>query len=277
MGGIVHSLAGRASVVLAAERVAGILPVDRCRRAHKLGAVVNWFRRNAKRVDAPRLRPRSSATGSSTKVDLAELTPELMTYLGKAAYLQLMIFENLGRAIATAPTTGAKSSLSRAASFSLAKHEGLTAEIARHGDAPDAVMDLQAREIDRFQQRTQGSDWFEAVTTCYLTAGFLDDFFARLARGLPSGVSDRVADVLDGPSGEDLIAQVLLGAIESNPRLGARLALWGRRLVGDTMLIARSALALSDNHDSDEARIEPVFTELIAAHTRRMDVLGLTA
>ena len=74
-----------------------------------------------------------------------------------------------------------------------------------------------------------------------------------------------------------LIAAVLLGAIEANPRLGARLALWGRRLVGDTMLIARSALALSDNHDSDEARIEPVFTELIAAHTRRMDVLGLTA
>ena len=28
---------------------------------------------------------------------------------------------------------------------------------------------------------------------------------------------------------------------------------------------------------SDEERIEPVFTELIAAHTRRMDLLGLTA
>jgi hypothetical protein len=28
---------------------------------------------------------------------------------------------------------------------------------------------------------------------------------------------------------------------------------------------------------SEESRIEPVFTELIAAHTRRMDGLGLTA
>jgi hypothetical protein len=50
--------------------------------------------------------------------------------------------------------------------------------------------------------------------------------------------------------------------------------------VGDTMLVARSALSLSPERarqSSDEARIEPVFTELIAAHTRRMDVLGLSA
>ncbi len=31
------------------------------------------------------------------------------------------------------------------------------------------------------------------------------------------------------------------------------------------------------DRDSDEQRIEPVFTELIALHTRRMDALGLTA
>jgi hypothetical protein len=43
------------------------------------------------------------------------------------------------------------------------------------------------------------------------------------------------------------------------------------------MLVARSSLHYTDNHKSDEAHIEPVFTELIAAHTRRMDALGLTA
>jgi LPS sulfotransferase NodH len=79
------------------------------------------------------------------------------------------------------------------------------------------------------------------------------------------------------PNGEELLAAELLAAIDANPRLAARLAMWGRRLVGDTMLVARSALKTSANHDSDEARIEPVFTELIAAHTRRMDALGLTA
>ncbi|MCU1549505.1 MAG: hypothetical protein JWR36_65 [Glaciihabitans sp.] len=240
--------------------------------------MVNWFAsRRRKRVDAPRLRPRSTSTTTSTKVDLAELTPGLGDYLGKAAYLQLMIFENLGRAVATAPTMRAKTALSQAASLSLAKHQGLVREIERHGDHPSDVMEPAARAIDRFQSATQGSDWFEAVTTCYVTAGFLDDFFYRLAGGLPGGSAERVGHILGGPSGEKIIAEVLLAAIETNPRLSARLALWGRRLVGDTMLVARSALALSANHDSDEARIEPVFTELIAAHTRRMDALGLTA
>ena len=49
--------------------------------------------------------------------------------------------------------------------------------------------------------------------------------------------------------------------IEQNPRVASRLAMWGRRLIGDTMLVARSA----------------AFAELIGAHTRRMDALGLTA
>jgi hypothetical protein len=42
------------------------------------------------------------------------------------------------------------------------------------------------------------------------------------------------------------------------------------------MLVARSALSLEGRRDGEE-RVEPIFTELIAAHTRRMDALGLTA
>jgi hypothetical protein len=47
--------------------------------------------------------------------------------------------------------------------------------------------------------------------------------------------------------------------------------------VGDTLLIARGSLAPHPDTAKDEERLEPVFTEVIAAHTRRMDVLGLTA
>ncbi len=213
----------------------------------------------------------------TTKVDLAELTPDLTAFLGQAAYLQLTIFENLGRAVATAPSTEAKATISRAAALSLAKHHGLTAEIERLGIPVATTMEPNREAIDRFQRLTQGSDWFETVTSCYVTAGFLDDFFLRLAAGLPREAAPRIGAILGNESGERLLGDELRAAIEANPRLASRLAMWGRRLVGDTMLVARSALRASDNHDSDEARIEPVFTELIAAHTRRMDALGLTA
>jgi hypothetical protein len=239
--------------------------------------VVNWFQRRRARIEAPRLRPRSSVEVPSTKVDLATLTPDLTTFLGKSAYLQLAIFENLSRVVRAAPSTESKSALSQVAGLALAKHQGLVAEIERHGADAAATMQPFVAEIDGFQRLTEGNDWFESVTSCYLTAGFLDDFLVRLASGLHGAPRERVSAILEADSGEAIIVAELLAAIEKNPRLAARLAMWGRRLVGDTMLLARWTLRPTDNHDSDEARIEPVFTELIAAHTRRMDALGLTA
>jgi hypothetical protein len=237
--------------------------------------VVNWFWQRRKREDAPKLRSRSAESGR--KVDLADLTPPLLHFLGQSAYLQLTLFENLGRAVANAPTAEAKESLSYVASLSLAKHHGLTALIRKQGSKPGPVMDPFTDGIDSFQRRTSGADWPETLMTCYLTAGFLDDFYVRLAPGLPGDYAQKVTEVLDGDDAAERLVGLLRAAIDANPRLASRLAMWGRRLVGDTMLVARSALATSANHDRDEERIEPVFTELIAAHTRRMDGLGLTA
>jgi hypothetical protein len=225
----------------------------------------------------PRLRPRSASDIPSTKVELVALTPDLTTFLGKSAYLQLAIFENLSRVVRAAPSTESKSSLSHVAGLALAKHQGLIAEIERHGADAAATMEPFVAEIDRFQRVTEGNDWFESVTSCYLTAGFLGDFLVRLAAGLPGAAGQRIVAVLEADSGEEVVVAELLAAIGKNPRLAARLAMWGRRLVGDTMLLARWTLRPTENRDSDEARIEPVFTELIAAHTRRMDALGLTA
>jgi hypothetical protein len=232
--------------------------------------VVNWFSRKGKRVEVPRLRPRSESE-PVTKVDLAELTPDLLTFLGKASYLQLTTFETLGRAMSSAPTTEAKELLSHVAALSLAKHHGLTAEIRRHGEEPGAVMEPFTEAIDAYQRSTQGGDWFEELVACHITAGFLDDFFIRLAAGLPADYASRITAVLISAPEEIRVV------IDQNETIASRLAMWGRRLVGDTMLIARSTLAPTANSVSDEARIEPVFTELIASHTRRMDGLGLTA
>jgi hypothetical protein len=179
--------------------------------------------------------------------------------------------------VSTAPSIEAKTMLSEVAGFALAKHRGLTEEIARHGGDAGKIMEPFAAEVDTFQRMTQGNDWYESVATCYLSSGFLNDFLVTLAGGLAPSASSRILEILEADSGEALMERELLGLVENNPRLAARLALWGRRLVGDTMLIARWMLRPTENHDSDEARIEPVFTELIASHTRRMDSLGLTA
>lgn len=238
--------------------------------------MLSIFRRRSRpRAKAPAIVARSE-TVAVARVELADLTPPRDAYLGRLGYLTLVLFENIGRAVATAPTTASKTHLSRAAAEVLTVHEGLVVEMTRAGIDPVAAMDPFRAELDDFQRRTQGSDWHEILVTCYLTAGFLTDFFEGLAAGLPDALSDRVSALLDASAGEKLLVDELRAAIDSTPRLASRLAMWGRRLVGDTMLIARSSLAIGREAPGED-RIEPVFTELIAAHTRRMDALGLTA
>ena len=153
-----------------------------------------------------------------------------------------MLFENLGRAVTSAPTTEAKSRLSRAAAEMLAAHEGLVDELAARHDDPVAEMDPFRIPLDEFQRRTQGADWYEILVTCYLTAGFLTDFFVGLAAGLPPACRSGSDRCCSRDKGEAVLVAELRAAIDASPRLASRLAMWGRRLVGDTMLVARSAL-----------------------------------
>jgi hypothetical protein len=239
--------------------------------------VVSLFSRRPRRSDVPRLKPRREPAAQVDRVDLAELTPEVLPYLGQAAYVQLALFETLSHAVSVAPTAASKVAVSRVAALCLAKHHGLAAEIKRLGHEPGATMAPFAARIDEYARTTLGADWYEMLVTAYLTAGLLGDFQLQLAAGLPSEARVRIIPLLSGDDGHALLVDELRSAIDANPRLASRLAMWGRRLVGDTLLIARSSLANVGHTRRDEARLEPVFTDLIASHTRRMDALGLTA
>jgi hypothetical protein len=240
--------------------------------------VLRLFRRRRRsRAAAPTITPRSEAV-AAVRVELAELTPAAEPFLGQAGYLLLVLFENLSRAVAAAPTTASKTALGRAAAQVLEAHEGLVGELLGLGVDPAAAMDPFRERLDEYQRRTGGTDWAEILVTCYLTTGFLADFFVGLAGGLRPGLADRVARALDVDRAEEVLEGELRTVIEQNPRIASRLAMWGRRLIGDTMLVARSALVAGPGIPGVSIdRVEPAFTELIGAHTRRMDALGLTA
>ena len=214
---------------------------------------------------------------ATVRVDLHEVMPDLLPYLGQAAYLQLEQFETLSLVAAETEDLRAKGRISAAAGDALSKHQGIVAEIRRRGDDPAEAMKPFADAIEGFGALIVGADWRETLLSALVTGGLLDDFFIRLAAGLPGDVGPRLAHLLGSDSGQEGVLEVLREQLAADPRLASRLAMWGRRLVGDTLLVARSALHLSGNRATDEERIEPIFTELIAAHTRRMDALGLTA
>lgn len=232
--------------------------------------------RRGSRPESPRLRPRVAPT-ELARVDFGELVPEPVRFLGQAAYIQLEFFEGLAKAVATAPTLPAKEGLSAAAGVALRKHHALIAELRRLDVEPDDVMAPFAPATDRFRQATAGADWYELLLGIHITSGMLDGYFAKLAGGLPADLGARVRAILDEEGATVVLETELRAAIAAEPGLADRLALWGRSLVGDTLLIARSALRESDASARAGEQVEPVFTELIADHTRRMDALGLTA
>jgi hypothetical protein len=160
------------------------------------------------------------------------------------------------------------------ATTALDRHRAIVAEITRSHHDPAELMEPHREAIDAFLARTAGADWFESILTGYVTAGILNDLFASLARSLPADVHGRLKNVFDARE-EPAVVEELTADIAREPLVASRLAMWGRRLVGDTLLVGRSALA--SHAREDEERLEPVFTELIAAHPRRMDALGLTA
>jgi len=237
--------------------------------------VVLWSGRRGAR-DVQRIRPRV-ASAALTRVDFTELVPEPISFLGRAAYIQLEAFEALARAVTTAPTLAAKEGLSSAAGVALRKHHALIAEVRRAGAEPVEVMAPFTPVTDELRAATARADWYELLLTIHITTGMLDDFFGRLAEGLPADLAARVRVILDERGTDGVLKHELERAIAEQPGLADRLALWGRSLVGDALLIARSALRAAEPPGRGDDDVEPVFTELIAEHTRRMDALGLTA
>jgi hypothetical protein len=97
-----------------------------------------------------------------------------------------------------------------------------------------------------------------------------------------------VLDTLSGTGHSDFVIDAIRGAIEQDHRVGGRLALWGRRLMGEALSQAQMVVAerdaLStvlvggvDHPGMDLAGIGRMFTRLTEAHAARMEKLGLAA
>ena len=237
--------------------------------------VVNWFWKRRAPRRTMTLRSRGDQ-GTSTKVDFSEVAPELDRFLGQAAYLQLGYFETLTRLIRATPELSEKESLSRAAGAALTKHRAIVDLIAERGDDPTQLMLPFRENLDAFRRKTIGARPRETLLSVYITAGMLDDFYLALASSYGE-VGARVVDILSEDDARHEIVAIIQEAIDGDGEWRSLLSMWARRLVGDTILVCRSALRQPELAAMTEERVEPVYTELMGAHARRMDAMGLAS
>jgi hypothetical protein len=255
----------------------------------------DWFKRlrsGARKLTLPAREER--AARNTEAIDLRPYTPEPREFLGQLAYLQLSQFEILTNELKFSPKTQYKAELSEAAAKSFEKYRAISKKLAGLGVDPTDAMDPFVERIETFHSRTAGNNWHESVIKVYLVSGLLDDFYRRLAVGLEPALRADVEKALNDKKFEAFAKRVLLESMETDPELPSSLALWGRRLMGDVLLELRGAfdnrklaglpktkkLSAADERELNLAaysKIEPLISELIGAHTIRMDALGLTA
>lgn len=235
--------------------------------------MVTWFWQRKKPVRTLKLRSRGDH-GDATRIDFAELAPELDRFLGQAAYLQLGYFETLSRMIRATPDIAEKESIAQAAAAALSKHHRIVEVIQRRGDDPAEIMRPFQEPLDAFRRKTIGARQRETLLSVYITAGILDDFYEALAASY-GGVGEEVVQILGADDATDEVVRILRETIESDTQWRSLLSMWARRLVGDTILVARGALRAERLAMADEERVELVYSELMATHSRRMDALGL--
>jgi hypothetical protein len=254
-----------------------------------------WLKAFRKKVSKLALPDRQERAGrNQEKVNLKPYTPEPKVFLGQLAYLLLSNFEILTNELKYSPTTAYKAELSEAAAKSFDKYRVVSKKLSGLGFDVTDSMDPFVERVDTFHSRTAGIDWYESVIKIYLVSGLLDDFYRRLAVGLPKDLREDVEKVLTDKTFEKFAKRVLIEGMDGNQSLQSRLALWGRRLMGDVLLEVRAAfdnrkLAGSEKASvltldqerrvnlESYAKIEPLVTEMIAAHSLRMDAVGLTA
>jgi hypothetical protein len=203
------------------------------------------------------------------------------------AYLSQSTSRLLRESADTAPNPELTARQLAIAESYLERGKKLSGLLAKQGlDAVEAI-DPFVQRIETFHARSNGQDWYEKLISFYLALGILEDLYERLAVGLPAQKRTQVLQLLSDETGFDFAREQLLTAIKRDPRIAARLALWGRSIIADVLLEVRATVDFSNSGiiESDPVErarsefryLEPLTGELIATHTMRMDTLGLTA
>jgi hypothetical protein len=206
--------------------------------------------------------------------------------LGVLAYGELIAFDRLADDARLAPTLAGRAALAGMAAAEIGHFERLRERLGQLGVDPEEAMRPFVAVFDRFHELTAPSTWLEGLVKAYVGDAIAADFYREVAQFLDPDTRALVLDVLADTGHADFAVREVRAAIEADPALRGRLALWARRLVGEALSQAqrvaaeRDALALlligGSGEVADLAGVAAVLKRLTAAHGARMQALGLS-
>jgi hypothetical protein len=207
---------------------------------------------------------------------------ELLGLLGAGEYLA---FERLVAEAGLAPSFAKRIRLAQIAEGELGHHRLLRERLAEMGTDPDELMSRFLPPLERYHAMTAPSDWLEGLMKAYVGDSIANDFYREIGAVLDERTAALVLEVSGELGKTAVVVDEVRAAIARDPRVSGRLALWGRRLLGEMLSQAQSVAAqheaLADliMSESVMSKIDLValLERLTSAHVARMKALGLAA
>lgn len=258
-------------------------------------AIVRFMETSDNATAAEETTPEPERTGIAaqdwaTASAVPQYRAAVVDLLGALAYGELAAFERLADDAKLAPSLEDKAELAKMASAEFHHFERLRDRLAQIDAEPTAAMEPFAKALDDFHHQTAPSDWLEGLVKAYVGDSIASDFYREVANHLDSDTRSLVLSVLDDTGHGNFAVEKVRAAIEADPRVGGRLALWARRLMGEALSQAQRVVAERDALSTmlvggvdgvaagfDLAAVGEMFTRITKAHTKRMAALGLAA
>lgn len=207
--------------------------------------------------------------------------------LGTLAYGELSAFVRLASDADLAPTLTAKSALAGLAAVEFGHFEILRDRLAELGCPVETAMAPFVDALDGFHTRTSPSTWLESLVKYHVGDGIASDFYREISAYLDPSTRELVLSALDTRKKSAFVVAEVRAAIADDPKVANRLALWGRRLVGEALSQGQRVAADRESFSAllvgtagtagmGLVGIVEMFGRITEQHTRRMAELGLS-
>ena len=208
--------------------------------------------------------------------------------LGVLAYGELMAFFDVARVAEMAPTVSAQQELGALAAREYAVYEQLSTRLREMGVEPSEAMQPFHEPFDNWHARITPADWHEGLMKIYAGSAIATDFYRELTDVLDPETAELIRAALPDDEQTAMARTALLKAIDDDARLAGRLALLGRRMMGEALSQAQVVAVINDDlldlimdrgtgQGFDLVGFQQLLARLGEKHTRRMAALGLDA